>query len=544
MYTLKILEDKDFDALPYAHVGTAFGCADPKTKTAYVRNTHWGEVSKVVNLLNIQHELDELIAKTSPHEIDGIRYKSESNFFNTIPGKILTSVVGIAAGGPLLGGAIGGLTGMGSTMATALGSGLGSALTSAGGQAIGTGRVDPLSTAISGVTGALGGAGMAPGIAASKAAGGGLLGQSLSGLQSMVGITPGAAAKTAYGAGTPVGTVNTGTMSQFPAGYTSTASTFPTTTAPSSLGVGQTMLGNAAGYTQTVNSVSPYGAYGNPSNMAGASGPAASNINTAMSASPYSTGNGIGSAISLPSGTPTGVHQMTQAGTSQINIGQSPGISQIAGQPIKTAGNFASTMGDALKNPMTLMGLGSMSLSALPMTPSIPNLGDITAKWLTADSVTRAGQKAREMAEVNYTGDFTPSKETMGLIDVLQGDIQKAYKQRKKDLDRVASASNSQWMSSGERLEMYRRIDEQEQTEMTRVEKELIANAQQEFAQRQFEYVMGNLQADEQTKRDLLYGELSEVIAKYNMKEADVMNFRKIAADAGMYMVQQGTNMK
>jgi hypothetical protein len=72
MYTVNILSEEDFDALPYKHVKTSLGLADPATNTAYVRDTGYNDITKDT----IAHELDELMAKTSPHEEDGIRYKN------------------------------------------------------------------------------------------------------------------------------------------------------------------------------------------------------------------------------------------------------------------------------------------------------------------------------------------------------------------------------------------------------------------------------------------------------------------------------------
>jgi hypothetical protein len=71
MYTVKILSSEEFDKLPFSRAKEALGAADPKTNIAYVRDTGYNDVTKHT----IEHELDELMQKTSPHEIDGIRYK-------------------------------------------------------------------------------------------------------------------------------------------------------------------------------------------------------------------------------------------------------------------------------------------------------------------------------------------------------------------------------------------------------------------------------------------------------------------------------------
>ena len=55
-YEIKILNDKDFDSLPYEEVSVSLGVADPKTNTAYVRNTQNDELNKYL----VNHELEHL----------------------------------------------------------------------------------------------------------------------------------------------------------------------------------------------------------------------------------------------------------------------------------------------------------------------------------------------------------------------------------------------------------------------------------------------------------------------------------------------------
>jgi len=93
MYTLKILNHDDFDTLPYKNAKSSLGLADAKTGVAFVRDTGYNDITKAT----ISHELDELVNKTSPHEEDGIRYKSLASFgagagagalANLLPGKL------------------------------------------------------------------------------------------------------------------------------------------------------------------------------------------------------------------------------------------------------------------------------------------------------------------------------------------------------------------------------------------------------------------------------------------------------------------------
>jgi hypothetical protein len=95
-FTVKILSPEEFNKLPFKLIqedpDSVFGAAEMATKTAYVKDTGFNDLTKA----NIGHELDELMASTSPHEIDGIRYKSLGNIFSGITGGI--SNVGSAIG--------------------------------------------------------------------------------------------------------------------------------------------------------------------------------------------------------------------------------------------------------------------------------------------------------------------------------------------------------------------------------------------------------------------------------------------------------------
>lgn len=110
MYTVKILSNAEFDKLPYKKVKTSLGCADPSTNIAYVRDTGYNDITKET----IAHELDELIAKVSPHEEDGIRYKDLGGVFNSFGTGIKNAAGGVGNFAKNVGGGIMNLFGGGS----------------------------------------------------------------------------------------------------------------------------------------------------------------------------------------------------------------------------------------------------------------------------------------------------------------------------------------------------------------------------------------------------------------------------------------------
>ena len=72
MYIVKLLDNQEYKSLPFSRIKASLGCADPKTKTAYIRKTG----IDLFDLGTIQHEINHLIEKNSTHaDEDGIMYK-------------------------------------------------------------------------------------------------------------------------------------------------------------------------------------------------------------------------------------------------------------------------------------------------------------------------------------------------------------------------------------------------------------------------------------------------------------------------------------
>ena len=479
MYQINVLSNEAFEKLPYKYVKDALGCADAKTGQAYIRHTGVDGI----DLLTIQHELEELVAKTSPHEVDGIRYKKGRD--------IISNILPIAAGlvaAPFTGGM--------SLLPSLLVQGAVGAGTSALAQKhiSSAGKIDPWKVGLSGLGTAAAGYGMAPGVASAQAAGSGYMGQLGAGLKSAF-----------FGMPTAAGTAGTAA--------TGTGNTM------ASLG-----LMPGAGVNMAIPGLAP--SLGTAAGM----GSMGVGLGSMMAGS-----SGMGGTTGTGSLLGTGVAGTT--GATAAAGGASGGIMQ----GIQGIGKFMSTA-SGLMNPLPTMGLGMMGMSSLPVMPAAPQIGATVSKWLTSDTVTKAGSKARIIMDTQYGGEFNSSAETLAYIDVLGSDIDKQYAQRGKDMDRMGLASDQTWMNSGERLEMHRRLGEEKEQTKAKVSSELMYKEKQDFANKQYEYVLNNLNVDEAVKRDLLYGELSDILWKYQVEREDVLQLRQMAADAGMYMFQAGSD--
>lgn len=148
MYTLKILPGSQYEKLPYKHTEDSFGLADYKNKKAYVRESG----IPALDVLNAGHEIQEMLADISPHEIDGIRYKSGGGILQMVLPLALGLVTGGLGAAGFLGGSSGLLGGIGSALSSSwapavVGAGAGAALN----------PKNPLGGAISGGLGGYGG---------------------------------------------------------------------------------------------------------------------------------------------------------------------------------------------------------------------------------------------------------------------------------------------------------------------------------------------------------------------------------------------------
>ena len=280
-----------------------------------------------------------------------------------------------------------------------------------------------------------------------------------------------------------------------------------------------------------------------------ATGYAAGTGGTALGSATAAGGAGIGAGGTFMQGASLGMLNASLPVTKALGLGVSSGGGGGGGMSSMLGAGGAATGGAGvggatgainLNVPLTAMGIGSLALGSMRTTPNPPQIGDIAAKWLTSEGITKAGKLARSTADIEWTGDWSPDKETTAFIDVSGKEIAKAYSQRRTSLDEMGQATNSQWRTSGERLEMHRRLNEEEQRETDTMRSQWLLAAKQNYNRQKYDYIMKTIAADEDTKRDLLYADIADVMWKYQVERDDVLNFRKVAQDAGMYMLGQG----
>ena len=80
---VKILNDEEFESLPYPEMSTSVGVADPRNRTAYVRKTHM----PILDAFTIAHELEHLEdgheGVHADHYRNGVYYKGFGDIAKT-----------------------------------------------------------------------------------------------------------------------------------------------------------------------------------------------------------------------------------------------------------------------------------------------------------------------------------------------------------------------------------------------------------------------------------------------------------------------------
>ena len=81
-YTVQILNDKEFNSLPYKGISDSLGIADHKKGLAFVRDTG----VKEFNLATLSHEIDHLVSKNTNHTDEyGIAHKKGGAARSIVP---------------------------------------------------------------------------------------------------------------------------------------------------------------------------------------------------------------------------------------------------------------------------------------------------------------------------------------------------------------------------------------------------------------------------------------------------------------------------
>lgn len=506
-FQVQVLNDKEFDSLPYDGISESMGFADVKKGLAFVRSSG----NKEFDLGTVSHEVNHLIEKHGKDHPDwesGILHKK---FKDVLKDTIAPIALGLIPGiGPVLAGAYSGINNYQSTGSfgkAALSGGLGFA-----GAKLGQGS-----------------AGFKAGVEGSKAAGGGLLGQTLSGAKGMAFGTAATSAAPSTsgllgtrGAFLGLGTTpasagaNALTGAMGPSGNSLNSALYTGKEAGGKGLVGA--VGNTAGSLADFTAPSSFGGGSlAPVNLLGMNNPATSAASSLTPTSSFSTNPSIS--------TPSNV-------TAPITAPSTAPTAPSSGFSFKD-----------LATPANIMGAGSLMGAMGQQTPQFQmpdSVDQLRQKIMAGNGLSPLGQQAQtelgnilksSPTELYGTGNDAYYAETNRVID-------EQYGQAKRQLD--AAYNNAGQLGSGEYMAELNKLTQAQ------------ANAKSSFAQtenqRRFELartdkyraIQDSLGVDKTTMDNLigLTGmDVNMAAAVYGVKSSDVEQMRNLLGTAGIMAI-------
>lgn len=502
-YTVQVLNDREFDNLPYKGISDSLGIADREKGLAFVRRTGIKELDEAT----LHHEIDELVNKHSNHTDEyGIRHK-KGGVLRTIIPAILALIPNV---GPVL--AAASSAGMNqyaqSRHPEQLGKpSLGSAAMQAGTAFVGAklGQMSP---------------GYQAGVAGSRAASGGIIGQSLSGAKGMLlGTAPTA---TAAGTGGLVGAggkmLGMGAGNLAPTGLTLNPITVtPSATYAEMLSPAQQAANQAGSAFRNVTTTFA------PSSIA----------STAPNVLGSAVGSGIGNMIS----------KATQIPATQAPIQTVSPASNLSNATKTATPGWLETFGKKageLATPQNILG-GTLALgSTMGKQPEFEpvDIESIRTSLLSGEGVSPLGKQARaklsqivsaKPGELYPTGTDAYYQSALRQTEVAYQDAQKALAKRYNLID-------PNYLQNGEYQELARRLDQ----ELASVKSNYaISEEQRRFElsrTQQYQAIQQALQVDDNTMQELLgfTGLAADQAAnKYAVDVNDVNEMRKALGGLG-----------
>lgn len=531
-YKIFVLDSEEYDSLHRHYpmkkedLEGSLGFASAKTKEAFIRRTNvpeWDEAT-------ILHEAEELLAKHSEHEDENnIRWKKGKDIFSKIIPMVVGGIVTALTGGgtaPLLGPLMASLAGGAASAGT-------SAITQKNMGSAGT--INPLEVGLSGLGSALSGGGLISGVNASKAAGGGLLGQTLSGMQGAVGITPGAASKAATG-----GIVT---------GGNSLANTFNASQAASPLLGSQVSLGGnlanitggvSRGLTAAAPALSSLSSISNiGTNLLGntpkASIPGVTPANTVANQPSQLTSAFNATQPTKPFEIPT---SLAAPNAPAVNLPAIQATQEVAPQSGILAG-LGKKVGE-LATPQNILG-GAMTLgSTMGKQPEYQpvDIESIRNTLLSGQGVTPLAQQARaKLSQIMSAkpGDLYPTGTDAYYQSALR-QTEVAYQDAQKNLAKRYNMIDPNYQQNGEYQDLARKLDQ----ELANVKSDYaISEEQRRFElsrTQQYQAIQQALQVDDATMQELLgFTNLSvdQAAKKYQVDVNDINEMRKALGGLG-----------
>lgn len=542
-FIVQLLDDKEFDNLPFRHVKNAIGCADPESGMAFVRRTG----IPLVDMTTLEHEVNHLIEKHGGEsaDLDGIYYKSKSNFFSQVfggggLGGVLGDVAAVALA-PFTGGASLGFL----PLASAAGGAIQNAIQ---GQNPLTGALKGFG--VGGIASGIGGGllGAAQGIGGGLSGiGSGLVSGAEQGANTFISGIPGFGAGGALNAATGLGGASFGAGSGVTGGLLGIA--------PSSLATPGTAAANAAAASvpgttfasvpgTTAGSLGSLVPAFNAATPAGGAVAPATGLagvqNFSLENSPLSPGN----TNLLGTPTPTGLSATT-------GVNQLPSTAATAasgGSPLSTATTSgANPLSGLLKNPLAL-GAGLLGASSLIPSPSFQlpqQVGQLESQLASGQAGGPLGQSSSAALQgiiSSPPGALSPALQANDpyFASTFQ-QIDQNFQNAKAQLD--ASYNSAGQLGSGEYQDQLRQLTQNTADQKNQYVAQENQRRQELGQQEQLSAIQSALGLSAQQTQELvgLTGlDVQAAALKYGVSASDVTALRNTLGTVGGNLLGQG----
>lgn len=495
-FTAQILTSEEFDSLPYRNISDSLGIADVQKGLVFVRDTGVHEL----NMETLQHEIDHLVEKYATDEDeDGIRHKKFKDVLKNVVAPVALSL--IPGVGPVLAGAYSGINTYQDTGS------IGKSLLS-GGLSFAGGKLGQSTK------------GYMSGVAGSKAAGGGIIGQTLSGAKGILGMgtslpsTLNGTSQAANIAGQGASKIASG----FVPGVASTGAAG--SGALSAVGAGVTGASGLLGGLKLSGDTSKVG--GNVP------------IGLDKSTSPNLLGN-----ASPNSGVMNPINPTSVSGGGAL-AGANAASKEIANQATGKAFSFKDLITPNTIGAASLLGAVGTPQPQFEMPDSVEQL---RKKLQEGQGLTPLGQQAQ--SELQGILKSTPQElyptANNEYYNAALRRTRESYAEAEKQLD--AAYNNAGMFGSGEHMAQKAKLKE----ELARTESGLFAQTEQrnfELARTQkYQAVQDSLNVDKATMDDLvgLTGlDVQQAAAIYGARAADVQAIREALGTIGVEMILKG----
>ncbi len=507
-YKMFFLDEEDFNNLdkdlPYMtkeKLKDSLGFANPKTGEAYIRKTGVAELDDTT----LEHEFNELLAKTSPDEIDGIRYKKGGALRTVLP--VLAAFI----------------PGIGPIVSAALNVGMNQYAQSRHPEELGKPSFG--SALMQGASGYFGGQAAQGAIRGGTAAAAGF-GNKLGGiLGGALGMTPAASTTKAGQAALGLGAApmqGPVTASQSAMGYTNLSQVPSNILGSAAADVAAKTLGSLQGPVTSAQAAQGY---------------------TNLSQVPM---GGAVLNIKPQTGTPNLLGQ-TPASTSTLNAATgTAGAAPVTAEP-----TLMSRLGSILKKPETILGGASILGSMAGEQPTMEevDIESIVSGLKSGEGLSPLGQQARtSLSEIMKAkpGELYPTA-TDEYYNAAFRQTREAYKRAQESLAQRYNLIDPNYQQNGEYQYLASRLDQ----ELADIEKDFsVTEEQRRFElgrSTQYRAIKDALAVDDAAMQELLgFTGLSvkQASDKYAVEAGDVDELRRALGNLGGQLITSGITNK